>query len=112
MRVVMVGLMGFAVAAVLVVSTVASQPPDGKEKKGPGGKKGPPRFELGKVLPPFARDELQLTTEQEKQIAELEANVRVRLEKILTTDQKKQLQEMRPPGKDKDGPPGKTGRPE
>jgi hypothetical protein len=104
------------VAAALLVSAGLSQPPEPKGKKGgppgqekgPTGKKGgPPRFELGKLFPPHVCDELQLTPEQAKQLAELEQDVRARLEKILTADQKKQIEEMRPPGP----PPGKKGPP-
>jgi hypothetical protein len=98
------GLGAFAATALLVVSTASSQPP---EKKGPpGGKKGPPPYELGMLIPPFARQQLDLSPEQEKQVAELEAMVKQRLEKILTADQKQALEGLRPPG-GKGGPPGK-----
>lgn len=81
------------------------------------GKKGP-LFELGKVLPPFVRGQLDLTDEQKKQIQELEQEVRARLLKILTAEQKTLIEELRekgpkgPPGKDKEGGkkgPAKTG---
>jgi len=90
------GLLAFAVVALVVASSEGwSQPPDGgKGRKGPPGKqKGPPRFELGKVLPPFVREELDLTEDQRKQIADLEKEVRAKLEKILTAEQKKRLEE-------------------
>ena len=49
--------LALAFAAMVVgmcVLTASSQPPEGK-----GGKKGgPPGFELGRVLPPFVREEL------------------------------------------------------
>ena len=64
---------------------------------GPGGRGGPGRFELGRVLPPFVKDQLNLTADQEKQIADLEKHVKAKLMKILTADQQKQLQDMRPP---------------
>jgi Spy/CpxP family protein refolding chaperone len=101
------GLGAFAAAALLVVSTAVSQQPP--EKKGPpGGKKGPP-YELGRILPPFAREQLDLTPEQQKQLAELEAMVKERLEKILTAEQKAALEDLRPPfgPGGKGGPPGK-----
>jgi len=100
----------------LLISTAFSQPPEGKEdkkepakegdRKGPpaGGKKGPPKFVLGKVLPPHVMEGLDLTTEQEKQLAELEKLVKAKLEKILTADQIKQIEQMGPPG-----PPGGRG---
>src|SRR5438552_13456093 len=98
MRRSVIGLAAF-VAAALFVSAGLSQPPEPKgaarrggggppgKEKGPPEKKGPPRFELGKLFPPHVRDELQLTPEQAKQLAELEQDVRARLEKILTADQ-------------------------
>ena len=61
-------------------------------------KKGPPTLGLGKVLPPFVRDEIELTPEQEKQIADLERDVKQRLSKILTDEQKKKIESLRPKG--------------
>jgi len=118
MRRSVVGLAAF-VAAALFVSAGLSQPPGPKGKKGgppgqekgPPGKKGPPRFELGKLFPPHVRDELQLTPDQAKQLAELEQDVRARLEKILSADQKKQIEEMGPPPK-KGPPPDRPDGPE
>jgi hypothetical protein len=104
---VLFGLGGFAAAALLMVSTAVSQPPEGKGGKGKGDKKGPPRYELGQLFPPFVRDQLDLTPEQAKQVAELEATVKRRLEKVLTAEQKQKLQDLRPPM----GPGGKGGTP-
>ena len=108
MKRVVFGLLAFAAAALIVASSEAvSQPPDGgKAKKGGKDKGRPPRFELGKVLPPFARDELNLTADQQKQLADLEKEVKAKLEKILTAEQKKTLEEMRPPGPPPGGPGG------
>ena len=80
--------LAFTAAVVGVCAlTAMSQPPEGR---GPGGKKGgPPGFELGRVLPPFVRDDLDLTADQERQLAALEAEVRQKLEKILTVEQRK-----------------------
>src|SRR5438105_4590636 len=84
------GLLGLlAVAALgLCALSEATQPPDKgpPDKKGKGDKKGPPPFEVGKVLPPFVRDQLELTEEQEKKLQDLEKDVKARLEKILTAD--------------------------
>ena len=106
------------VAVVLCAVAAASQPPDGRGK-GPGKKGPPPPFVAGKVLPPFIRDGLDLTEEQEKQLVELETEVRRRLLKILTAEQRDKLEELgkRPPPRkggfdgppDEDGPPGKKG---
>lgn len=94
---IVVGLM-FALGAIGL-----AQPPERKDKKGPGDKeKGPKGFQLGKVLPPFALDELELTEEQEAKIAALEKQVKARLEKILTPKQKRLLENLRPPRKGKD----------
>ena len=76
-----------------------AQPPEGK---GPKGDKGPKGFQLGKVLPPFIVDELELTPAQEAKIAALEKEVRAKLEKILTAKQKRIIQNARPPRKGKD----------
>ena len=103
------------------VLIAASQPPGGgrkgdkgdkgeKGEKGEkGDRKGPPRWELGKVLPPFVRDQLELTEEQQKQIATLEKDVKDRLLKILTTDQKDMLEKMRNQGPPRPGGPGPDG---
>lgn len=78
-------------------------PPGGRPNRG-----GPPRFELGKVLPPFVMEELQLTREQQKQLADLEKEVKERLTKILSAEQRKQIETMQPRGP---GGPGSRGVP-
>ncbi|MFO0809151.1 MAG: hypothetical protein U0746_11040 [Gemmataceae bacterium] len=104
------------VAAVAVFGmfamTAASQPPDGKEKGQPPGEKGfgrgkgdgkggrRPRFELGQLLPPFARDQLQLSDDQQKQLDALEKEVKEKLSKILTADQMRMIENMSPPGQE------------
>src|SRR5690348_2238361 len=69
-------LLALAFATMIVgmcALTASSQPPpEGKH----GRKGGPPGFELGRVLPPFVREELDLTDEQEKQLAALEREVK------------------------------------
>jgi Spy/CpxP family protein refolding chaperone len=69
--------------------------------RGPGGQGG---FHL---LPPRAMEQLNLTADQQKQVAALEAEVKAKIEKILTPDQLKQLKQMRPPGRP--GGPGGGG---
>jgi len=58
---------------------------------GPGGRGG---FHL---LPPRAAEQLNLTTDQQKQLAALEGETRAKLEQILTPEQMQKLNEMRPP---------------
>jgi hypothetical protein len=124
------GLLAIAAAAVFALSAESQPPEGGRDKdRGPprgqrGERGGPFRFELGRVLPPFMKDELKLTPDQEKQIADLEKDVKERLTKILTADQRKQLENMRPPrggfggpggpGGDRGGPGGerRPGRPD
>ena len=77
-------------------------PPEGGMKGGPG--RGPGGFHL---LPPRAQEQLNLTADQQKQVAALEAEVKAKLEKILTPDQLTQLKQMRPPGRP--GGPGGRG---
>jgi len=61
---------------------------------GPGGPGGRGGFHL---LPPRAQEQLNLTSDQQKQLAALEVEVKAKIEKILTPEQLKQLQQMRPP---------------
>jgi Spy/CpxP family protein refolding chaperone len=56
------------------------------------------------VLPPGAKEKLNLTADQRKQVAALEAEVTAKMEKILTPEQLEQLRQMRPPR-----PPGGQG---
>ncbi len=120
----LLGLVIFSVLAVLVLNAMA-QPPVERDQGPPKGtpepgKKGPPRpgfgnfppprFQLGKILPPHVRDELELTDEQERQILDLELEVKGRMLKILSAEQRKQLKEMRaqgapPPPPQPGGPP-------
>jgi hypothetical protein len=74
--------------------------PGGPGGRGPAGRGpgGPPR--PGQVLPEGLRGQLDLTAEQQRQIADLQKDVDVRLEKILTVDQKAMLKA-----------PGDRGRP-
>jgi len=117
--------MGVAVFGLLGLGVLAagSQPPGDEKDKGPkgqpgqpGGPRGPGPFELGRLFPPFMRERLSLTAEQQKTIDELEKDVKARLEKILTAEQKKQLEEFSRrgpgrPGDDKGRPPEGKDRP-
>ncbi|MFM7111951.1 MAG: hypothetical protein ACKO26_12465 [Planctomycetota bacterium] len=114
------GLAALVVAAVFMVTSASSQPPGGKDgKDGKDGKGGPPRFELGQLIPPPLRGELKLTPEQEKQLDDLKNEVKGKLAKILTPEQVKAAENFRPrfggpggpggPGGDKGGKGGPGG---
>ncbi|MGA2543225.1 MAG: DUF1566 domain-containing protein [Verrucomicrobiota bacterium] len=89
----------------------AGGPPD--RRGGPGSQGG---FHL---LPPLAREQLNLTSDQQKQLADLESDTKARLEKFLTPQQMQQLNQMQPQrqggprggGRGMDGP-GMDGPPE
>jgi len=67
-------------------------PPQGAAQGNPQQRPGGPR-----LLPPGAQEFLQLTAEQQKQVADLEAEVKAKLEKILTPEQLEKMKQMRPP---------------
>lgn len=86
---------------------------------GPPPPPPPPSFKAH-VLPPGAVERLELTPDQYQQVVALEAEVNVRLQKILTAQQLQQLQRrpmMRhrgpggPGGPDGSGGPGEGNRP-
>jgi hypothetical protein len=64
-------------------------PPD--RRGGPGGQSG---FHL---LPPLAQEQLNLTANEQRQLAALEAEVKARLGNILTPDQLQRLNQVQPP---------------
>ncbi len=86
----------------LAVGVSLAQPP------GRGGARVPAPYELGRLFPPQLRERLQLTQEQEKELAELEKQVKAKLEAILTEEQKKTLKESAAPMGS--GPAPKGGR--
>lgn len=103
-----------ALLALLAAGAAFAQPPGGGPPPGgPGGQGGPPRFELGRVLPPHVRQQIELTKDQEKEIAELEKLVKEKLDKILTAEQKKAVEKAGPPqgGPGGGGPGGPGGGP-
>lgn len=115
------GLMAFVAGVALMTSPAVSQPPEGKGKDGKFGPKDGKGmkggFKVGSVLPPFMVDELKLTEDQKAKLADLEKDVKAKLDKILTDEQKKAIENFRPtgpggpggPGGDKGGPGGKGG---
>lgn len=93
-------------------------PGGGRGRFGPGGPGGPrmgPPGRMGEVLPQMARQCLNLTSKQQKQVAELQKEVDAKLEKILTSEQSAQFKQMRDrgpgggPGFRRGGPPGEGG---
>jgi len=83
------------------------QGPGGFGPGGPGGfgAFGGGRGQPGQVLSTFTQDQLKLTDDQKKQLADIQKDVDSKLEKLLTDDQKKQLKDMQQPR----GPGGFTG---
>ena len=121
----LLSLMGLALVGFLTLVgwTTVSQLPDYEQRPPrregpPPRRKGPPPpFEPGKVLPPRLRDELELTREQQQQLAKLEIEVKERFLYILTDEQKKKLKELEQRGPrglrqpPEGGPPAKKERP-
>ena len=65
-------------------------------RAGQGGGGGEARGSAGfRLVPPRAQEQLNLTTDQQNQVADLEAEVKAKLDKILTTEQQQQLTQMR-----------------
>jgi len=83
-------------------------PPPGDGQRPPPSEPGHAGFRAH-VLPPGARERLNLTAVQERQIAVLEEEVKGKLETILTSGQIQQLQQMRPPPRRGGGPGGPGG---
>jgi Spy/CpxP family protein refolding chaperone len=80
-------------------------------KPNPNGQGGPPPGGGGiHLLPRGAKEKLNLTADQQKQISDLEADVKSKMEKILTAEQMDQLKQMRPQGPGQGGGRGQ-GRP-
>src|ERR1039458_7463829 len=75
----------------LITAQDGNQPADGQRpphrEGGPGGPGGPGGQGGFHLLPPRAMEHLNLTEDQQKQIAALEAEVKAKLEKILTPEQ-------------------------
>ncbi len=88
--------------------------PDGPPPDGPPRGAGPARPAIGRVLPPFVREELSLSDRQQKQIADIASSVKSKLESILTPRQLRQLRERiaTGPGGPGFGGPGGRGRAE
>ena len=90
-------------------SASTSSAPSGSVSGGTPGSK-----DMGAhVLPPGAREKLNLSADQAAQIDALEAQVTASLQKILTADQFKTLSTMHPRGRGgRRGPPPEDGAPQ
>ena len=96
------------VALAVVALTIRAQetnnpPPAGGPGRGPGG------FH---ILPPRAQEQLNLTADQQKQLKDLEAEIKGKIETILTPAQMDQLKQMRPPQRSGGAPGGGPGGPQ
>ena len=93
--------------AVVALNTRAQEtnnpPPAGGPGRGPGG------FH---ILPPRAQEQLNLTADQQKQLKDLEAEIKAKIETILTSAQMEQLKQMRPPQRAGGTPNGGPGGPQ
>jgi hypothetical protein len=126
MTVMVVAAIGWAAIIVSNAQPPEKQPPQGKrgeqgkrggdnEKGGPGGpggmRGGRGGFEVGRLIPPPLREQLDLNDEQKQQLDALEKDVKEKLNKLLTEDQRKQLEAMRNRGPGGPGGPGGFGGP-
>jgi hypothetical protein len=120
MKVILLAL-ALGASTCLITAQDANQHPDRQNpgegasggSGGPDGQSGGPRGPRGgfHLLPPRAAEQLNLTADQQKQVADLEAEVKAKLEKILTPEQMQKLKQMRPPRR-QGGPGGGQGGPE
>jgi Spy/CpxP family protein refolding chaperone len=104
-------IVGSGLGAFLVVSAAVAQPGGAPGAPPPGFPGGPMAFpQPGQVMPAFVQEQLKLTAEQKKQIAELQKEIDAELAKLLTAEQKKALQDLRTgPGAVRSGPGGPGG---
>ena len=106
-------IVGSGLGVFLVVSAAVAQPGGAPGAPPPGFPGGPMVLpQPGQVLPAFVQDQLKLTAEQKKQIAELQKEIDAELAKLLTAEQQKALQDMRSgPGAGRFGPARPVGVP-
>ncbi len=109
MKRIMFGMFAFAAGVALITSPVLSQPPEGKGKDGKDGKGMKGGFKVGSALPPMLVDELKLTDDQKTKLAEIEKDLKTKLDKLLTDEQKKTLENFRPGPGGPGGPGGEKG---
>ena len=88
--------------------------PDGGPRRGPGqgARQGPGGGDNAgfHLIPRFVESDLDLSEDQQQQIAQLEKETKTKLERILKPEQMKALEQARP-GMRQGGPGGGQGRP-
>ena len=90
-------VIAITLALTVTMFSVRAQNAGGPPPVQGGGPGGVARGQGGlRLLPPGTQDQLNLTADQQKQAADLEADLKAKLEKILTPEQQQQLQNMRP----------------
>lgn len=89
--------LAFAVSTLNALAEDNGGPPPPKGGPGGGGLKGGPGQGGFHLLPPPLMEKLNLTDDQKKQVADLEAEVKAKLAQILTPEQLQTLKQMRPP---------------
>jgi len=123
-------ILAFALAAAGMLSLHATaQPPDNKgdKDKGPGGKGGfggkgfggkggfqgggfMGRMQPGQILPVFYQQQLKLTDDQKKAVADLQKDVDNKLDKLFTEEQRTAFKKMKEVGgRNGRGGPGGAG---
>jgi Spy/CpxP family protein refolding chaperone len=104
MKMLIFGLPILTISAGLIIASYGQQADN--RRGGP-----PPEWNPVHLFPPDVRESLNLSAEQDKQIEELEKEVRGKVDKILTAQQRRILSQARPRGPGgPDGPPDGPGR--
>jgi Spy/CpxP family protein refolding chaperone len=104
MRITTFGLPALILSAGWILACNAQQPD--RRRGGP-----PPQWNPVHLFPPDVRESLNLSAEQEKQMEDLEKEVRGKVDKILTAQQRKVLSQARPRGPGGPGGPDGFGGP-
>jgi len=86
------GVIGWGLSGATLAQEDSANPPP-PPSAGPGG---PPSPGVVRLIPPFLRDKLNLTSDQQTKIKALEEETTTKLQAILTADQLKTWKETRP----------------
>jgi len=101
-----------AVAIIALALAVGTLTTRAQETNNPPPAGGPGRSPGGfHILPPRAQEQLNLTADQQKQLKDLEVEIKAKIETILTPAQMDQLKQMRPP-RSQGAPGGGPGGPQ